>query len=747
MKRRNNRYIQVLLTYYRQTTFWFLTTWLIVLPVFIRGMDHSDKFKAGHTKLSWFGYIIELFVFLSCWLLPAAWGAILILHVREQLRSWRNILMPGYRAPHLIIAAIFFILAAAILCVEIHWGINQESFFYSLLMVITIMTASAWWASFGSQRLSLLLGPWFGLIPIVLISIINSYLSDPGSWSYVYYSHSTTVKIYEISINVILPLALTFSLAALGSRLAMMGKRGAWSFRQDRNNRRSLKELADSMIQVLLIYIHRPMFRRLLAWPMAFFFFLILLDRFTENGNYYFYSYYNAGFLFYPYNIDRVLLSQFLYDFIGALSLGFILFLPAAWGAVLATHVRKQFELMRNILIPGNRIPELAVAGLVFVFIALLLTLFNTIIAIPQLEFYDLYRYNNNDNWIFYGFFGSLLLILGTMTASAWWAFFKPQRLALFLGIMAALIPIAIWDNLIYYFYQPILQHFYSSSNYELAWDYTDFMASFISRAQEFFPFIFLLLLVLLGFRLARDTQRTKNRELTIKTELPFQTEVASRQPAAGFWKRSQLRRVSVLGPKAAWLVAGFSAAGLLLLILPGDNSLWRNLIINVCFILITITPSIAIALMWRERWPLLSMEYLYPVRRPVFIHEMAMALAFDFAEFWVALTVVTLIPLTIFSPSVLWDPLLWIGLAASAMMQLLAYGTMALALSFRSWAILLLALLLTLGWMIFPSASNLQVDSPLSVSIAIHSALTALPVGVILAFVAYFRWRRMSLA
>jgi hypothetical protein len=740
MKRSTNRYVQVLLTYIRQTTFWFLAAWLLLLPIFIRGMDHSEKATTKHMKISLFQYFIELVVFLSCWLLPAGWGAILVLHLREQLRNWRNALMPDYRTPHLVIGAILFVLVAAILCLQINWGINQVSLFHSLLMVMTIMIASAWWASFGSQWLSLLLGPWFGLIPIILISIINSYSPD----DYYYYYSLTTIQVLEVFINVILPLALVFSLVALGYKLAMMGKRGALFLGRSTDKHRSPQELAESMIQVLLIYLHKPMFRRLLAWPMVFFFIFILLYRFFSYENYYFYYYSdwwrgisNYGHVF----------SLLLLNLMSAVSLCFILFLPAAWGAALTTHVRKHLEISRKALTPSYRAPELAVAGLVFVFVALLLTLFNAMVAFRQLPWVEEFYFIINGDY-FYGFSGALMIVLGTMTVSAWWASFTTQRLALFLGMLTALLlgtmmrtllPSLFWHSF-YYFFGDI-------------WRYQDYWIvnyPFWTRIPEFLPWIFLLLLVLLGFRLARNTRCSKKcmSEFAIKTEPQPQTNKVSWHPATGFWRRAQLRRVSVLGPKAAWLVAGFIAIGLSLFVLPdGDDSLWHNLIINVSFILITVTPSIAAALIWRERWPTLIMEYFYPVRRLTFIHEMATALALDFTELWLVVAAAALVPLTIFCPNVLWDPIFWMGLAASAMMQVLAYGMMALAMSFRSWAILLLALLLALGWMVFPSVDNLQVDSPLAISTTINSSLATLGVGVILALVAYYRWRRMNLA
>ena len=232
-----NRYVQVLLTYYRQTTFWFLAAWMMLFPIFIKDMNQIDQAATSHTKLSLYDYFVEFFVFLSCWLLPAAWGAALVTHVRKQLEISRNILTPGYRVPELAAAGLVFIFIALLLTIFnaaiavwrlplgefyfIKYNYLFEGFSGSLLLVLGTMTASAWWASFKSQWTALLLGMLTALFSILLWFSSDYFNYFVINFYYLYNDDYWLIRnLFEVRLREFFPLICLLSLVLLGFRLA-----------------------------------------------------------------------------------------------------------------------------------------------------------------------------------------------------------------------------------------------------------------------------------------------------------------------------------------------------------------------------------------------------------------------------------------------------------------------------------------------------------------------------------------------
>jgi hypothetical protein len=358
----------------------------------------------------------------------------------------------------------------------------------------------------------------------------------------------------------------------------------------------------------------------------------------------------------------------------------------------------------------------------------------------------------------FNGLVYPLLIIGALMIASGWWASFRSLWISFLLGPLMIVVPLLIMNEIINYFAR-------SNSAVERISD------SVGNLFLEFLPPILIMAFIALGWKLAKGSRRTGKTprrfmgkdaaigETTMKPVPP--TTIFVHRPMVGFWTRSRRRRVSVLGPGATWAMAGFLAVALTLLAkmfltlsdVPYDG---RELLIHMSLILITITPAIAITLIWRERLPFLATESLYPAARRKFIWEMAAALAKDFLSFWLTITAATLAPLAYFMPECLKDPTFWICVAASAVMQVLAYGAIACAMSFRSRALTVFAPLIILGLMVFPNTLELTA-SPIKSTIfgiptldagdVVNLSLAVLPIGVILALVAYYRWRRIELA
>src|SRR3989442_15990638 len=101
MRRVRSRYVQVALTYTRP---WYMILWAGFIGFFLIASLLPPARKADYG-----GQIAYLVIGGTI----AAWGgAIVAGHAKEQLADARARLTPGFRAPHLIVAALVFIVGA-----------------------------------------------------------------------------------------------------------------------------------------------------------------------------------------------------------------------------------------------------------------------------------------------------------------------------------------------------------------------------------------------------------------------------------------------------------------------------------------------------------------------------------------------------------------------------------------------------------------------------------------------------------
>ena len=110
-------------------------------------------------------FFAELLFGISPLVLLVAMVAALMGHVREQTQDWRGCLTPRFREPHLAVASVVFLATAVAgtagfyAVVEGPNGDGTISLLALLAVVLTAMTVAAWWASFRSPWVSLLLAP------------------------------------------------------------------------------------------------------------------------------------------------------------------------------------------------------------------------------------------------------------------------------------------------------------------------------------------------------------------------------------------------------------------------------------------------------------------------------------------------------------------------------------------------------------------------------------------------------------
>jgi len=179
MRAIDRRYLQVVFTYLRRPVIPIVT---LMIPV-AWGASWLIEWISGHRRL-WIDYNLELRTLRSLvasvpFICLLALPAIVIGHVREQLVNWRAALTPGFRLPHLTIAAVTLTLVTLILASATYHELaiggphNRNLSFAGLLaIVLTLMTVAAWWSLFW--------WPWLALVllPILTLLLVNQRATD-----------------------------------------------------------------------------------------------------------------------------------------------------------------------------------------------------------------------------------------------------------------------------------------------------------------------------------------------------------------------------------------------------------------------------------------------------------------------------------------------------------------------------------------------------------------------------------------
>ena len=214
------RYGQVLQTYVQRPLFRALPVAAAACAA-LWGLAHSVDYALNG--------LLGLVAALATLFLVVGGVAAVVSHLRQQLRDGRSLLMPGFLAPHLLIAAGALLLLAlgvplAIYAAESPAYGQRLSLTGLLALSFTLVTLAAWGASFRSPWLALLLVPvWFLLLETgaggrLIEGLVFNYeepIYPHPTWEQMYYAHMERWTTVRVVLLVIDALALT----ALGLRI------------------------------------------------------------------------------------------------------------------------------------------------------------------------------------------------------------------------------------------------------------------------------------------------------------------------------------------------------------------------------------------------------------------------------------------------------------------------------------------------------------------------------------------------
>lgn len=376
------------------------------------------------------------------------------------------------------------------------------------------------------------------------------------------------------------------------------------------------------------------------------------------------------------------------------------------------------------------------------------LTLALTSVAISAAFSITIFGFNGIEEYL-----GTLAVVTTLITSMAW----AGVRWSLALGPLAlALLMLAI---------VPVLGFFHPSSNWitpiESRW------IGWFMRTRKFVasiaPICCLALsaaeILLLPWLLRSASERAVARLGTRKwpilsprqpapTKAPAEESffVERHQIVRGVWARAWHRRRAALPQgAAAWvgivLCAILMLGPLLSLPRPEPTLIFRGLL------LATLTPGIVAAGIWRERWPVLGLESLFPGRRRNFVWESLLSMAMNIAEVWLAGAAAAVVAAALFHPEPWSFAAFGLSLLASALVQMLVLGVLFVLTPFRAttpYLVIMTLLMLAiaspfeLAWVGKP---ELSVESLL----AIAAAVAAL--GAMLAIAGQALWNAFELA
>lgn len=213
-----------------------------------------------------------------------------------------------------------------------------------------------------------------------------------------------------------------------------------------------------------------------------------------------------------------------------------------------------------------------------------------------------------------------------------------------------------------------------------------------------------------------------------------------------GVWQRAWHRRRAVLPRGAAAWVAVVLCTILMIGPLLSVRHREPTFMLRA-MLLATLTPGIVAAGMWRERWPVLGLESLFPGRRRNFVWESLLSMAMNIAEVWLAGAAAAVVAAALFHPGPWSFAAFGLSLLASALVQMLVLGVLFVLTPFRAtipylmiMTLLMLAIAspFELAWVGKP---ELSVESLL----AIAAAVAAL--GAMLAISGQALWNAFELA
>lgn len=470
-----------------------------------------------------------------------------------------------------------------------------------------------------------------------------------------------------------------------------------------------MHRFANRYTQVISTYLRRPLFQRLLAALVVTMLAPVELRwHWDVHGR------------------TGLLTIHFLLDLLAKLLPWFVLI---AFSSALTVHLRAQLAHWRASLIPRFKAPHLVVAGGLFMGVAaaIAFTLWMMIIQwIPDYASFSVA--------------GMAAIVLTLMTLSAVCGAFRSGWLAALL--LPALLFFAITETRI----DRIIDG--------LVWGYVGYgTREFWREARFILLALDALALTGIGLHLSRAGTDRAVRTFTQTWNPTDDAADAGPPPAhltAGFSAaaisseriephlRHAPTRARVMGPWGPWAFGGVLA--LVLLLIPTgreQGGAIRSLL------LASLGPALAVALVWRERWPSLGYESLFPLSATDFVRRVGWALAADIGEFWLASTIAGVLALLAWDRESLGSAAFVESLLASALMQCLVFGALFCALRTRSWSICIGALCALIVLIAAPFAITWSSHPMLTFLHLIIVALIEMLAGFVLAGIGYRSWRK----
>jgi len=317
-------------------------------------------------------------------------------------------------------------------------------------------------------------------------------------------------------------------------------------------------------------------------------------------------------------------------------------------------HARQQLMGPPSLLIPGSRNANLMVATILFLAIALTLTL-------PAAS--DPHRQ----------FFGVFIVMLAFLTTTAW-AVCNP----LLAPIPAVLMLLAARNLHVYSWMLMVTEsidlskHVAPNRIVQLWWEANTRTANCLRVAVALGDALALVILE----KLARPRKRA------MRFPAVFSLFAPRTSPSIPVFSNARHRLVDSVITRSFhrrfavhdWRAAGVAALGI------AGLTVWLGLqfrhdAMAVISMLIALLPGALVAIGWRDRWAVLDFESLYPVSRRQFVTDMAAGLIFDAAEFWVASIAAGLLACACMRLPGLYDTRLWIALVMGGMLQFVWIG------------------------------------------------------------------------
>lgn len=225
-----------------------------------------------------------------------------------------------------------------------------------------------------------------------------------------------------------------------------------------------------------------------------------------------------------------------------------------------------------------------------------------------------------------------------------------------------------------------------------------------------------------------------------------FGFPAARHQIVHGVWGRAWHRRRAVLPAGAAAWVAAVLCAILMLGPLMSDSHGDSTLILRG-LLLATLTPGTVAAGIWRERWPVLGLESLFPGRRRDFVLETLLSMGMNVAEVWLAGAAAAVVAVALFHP-VPWSVASFgLSLVASALVQVLVLGVLFVLTPFRAAIGYLLIMTLLMIAIAMPFALIWAGKPQLSLEGLLAIAAAEATMGAMLAIAGRNFWNAFELA